>query len=195
MSNCWSVFGKICLFICSGMISHHTTTEIQKQMVVHCTQLGKSTVKIAELAGCSECTIWEVLWPHRKIDSVHNMFAQHHGGPWSLNQHDILYISSLLGAKPTLYLDKLQIKLAETWHVDVSIATLSCAVHCLSITYKKVLKATMERNKCLQATWQVEYGDIPAVYLNESSVDEHTNQCTNGWALSGHACVCHAMLI
>ena len=56
----------------------------------------------------------------------------------------------------------------------------------------------MERNKLLGATWQVEHGDIPAeyfVWLDESSIDDHTNQCTNGWAVSGHACGCHAMFI
>ena len=50
----------------------------------------------------------------------------------------------------------------------------------------------MERNELFQATFQEEHGDIPAEYfiwLDESSIDDHTNQCTNGWAVSGHACV------
>jgi hypothetical protein len=35
------------------------------------------------------------------------------GGPRSLNQGDITYISSLLDANPTLYLDELQMKLGK----------------------------------------------------------------------------------
>ena len=167
-------------------------------MVVWRTELGKSTVEIAELAGCSERTVREDLRLHRESGNVHNTFTRPHGGPQSLNQGDISYISSLLDANPTLYLDELQIKLAETRHVDVSIATLSRAVRHLAITHKKVSKAAMERNELLRATWQAEYGDIPAdyfVWLDESSVDDHTNQRADGWAVSGCACVRHATFI
>jgi hypothetical protein len=110
----------------------------------------------------------------------------------------VTYISSLLDANPTLYLDELQIKLAEIHDVDVSIATLSRAVWHLAITHKKVSKAVAERNELLQAAWQAEYGDIPAeyfVWLDETSVDDHTNQHTNRWAINGHACVRRATFI
>jgi transposase len=165
MSNCRSVSMKTCLFIFGGVISGHTwtaeddldfklmaphtTTEMQEQMVIWHTELGKSTVEIAELAGCSEHTVREVLRLRRETGNVHNTFTQPRGGPRSLNQGDITYISSLLDANPTLYLDELQIKLAETQHVDVSIATLSRTVHHLAMTHKKVLKAALERNKLL----------------------------------------------
>ena len=91
----------------------HTSTEMQKWMVVWCTELGKSTAEIAELAGCSECIVQEVLWLHRESGNIHKTFAQPHSGPRSLNQGNITYISSLLNANPTLYLDELQIRLAE----------------------------------------------------------------------------------
>jgi hypothetical protein len=42
------------------------------------------------------------------------------------------------------------------------------------------------------------YGDIPAdyfIWLDESSVDDYTNQCTHGWAAVGHACVHRATFI
>jgi hypothetical protein len=61
-----------------------------------------------------------------------------------------------------------------------------------------VADTALERNKLLRATWQAEYGDIPAdyfVWLDKLSVDDHTNQCTDGWAAIGHACVCHATFI
>ena len=53
------------------------------------------------------------------------------------------------------------------------------------------------KNKLLWATW-VEHSNIPAeyfVWLDESSVDDHTNQCTNGWLVSICACVYCATFI
>ena len=91
----------------------HTSTEMQKWMVVWHTELGKSTAEITELAGCSEHTVQEVLQLHRESGNIHKTFAQPHGSPQSLNQGDITYISSLLNANPTLYLDELQIRLAK----------------------------------------------------------------------------------
>jgi|SRR5882762_7888780 len=46
--------------------------------------------------------------------------------------------------------------------------------------------------------WQAEYGDIPAeyfVWLDESSVDDRTDQRNQGWADLGRACVHRATFI
>jgi len=46
--------------------------------------------------------------------------------------------------------------------------------------------------------WQAKYSDIPVdyfVWLDESSIDDHMNQRTHGWAALGHACVCRAAFI
>src|ERR1700685_3342521 len=48
------------------------------------------------------------------------------------------------------------------------------------------------RDELVRAAWQAEYGDIPMeafVWLDEASVDDHTNQRRNGWAPLGRACV------
>jgi hypothetical protein len=61
-----------------------------------------------------------------------------------------------------------------------------------------VSNAALERNELLRAIWQAEYGDIPAecfVWLDESSVDDKTNQRLSGWAPLGLACVCRATYI
>ena len=52
-------------------------------------------------------------------------------------------------------------------------------------------KAALERNE-LCAMWLAEYGDISAdyfIWLDDSSIDDHINQHTHGWAAVGHACV------
>ncbi|KZP33627.1 hypothetical protein FIBSPDRAFT_694271, partial [Athelia psychrophila] len=82
-------------------------------------------------------------------------------------------------ANPSLYLDKLQEQLSSTRNVDVSITTLSRALHRITISNKSVSNKAVERKELLRATWQAEYGDIPAesfVWLDESSVDDRTNQ-------------------
>ncbi|KIK78001.1 hypothetical protein PAXRUDRAFT_87892, partial [Paxillus rubicundulus Ve08.2h10] len=74
-----------------------------------------------------------------------------------LQQGDITFISSILDANPTLYLDEIQNRLS----------------------HKQLSKTASERNELLRATWQAEYGDIPMecfVWIDESSVDDKTNQ-------------------
>ena len=62
----------------------------------------------------------------------------------------------------------------------------------LALSRKQVSPDAAERNELLRATWQAAYADIPAdyiVWLDESSVDDRTNQRQMGWAQVGRACV------
>ncbi|KAJ8580170.1 hypothetical protein M405DRAFT_695166, partial [Rhizopogon salebrosus TDB-379] len=100
-----------------------------------------------------------------------------------LSTADLGYLRSILQANPALYLDELQEKLQFYRDVDVSIATISRALRGMALTHKKQAKQAAERNELLRATWQAQYGDIPAeyfVWLDESSVDNKTNQRTEG---------------
>ncbi|KZP30238.1 hypothetical protein FIBSPDRAFT_707768, partial [Athelia psychrophila] len=86
-------------------------------------------------------------------------------------------------ANPTLYLDEMQEKLWNARDVDVSISTLSCTLNRIALSHKSISRKAAERNELLRATWQAEYGDIPAeyfVWLDESNVDDKTNQCLQG---------------
>ena len=107
-SSCWSAFGKACLFIFGGMIFGHTKAHwscfdlwwltLQKynnEWSYGALSLG-DLLSITELAGCSQCTVWEVFQLHRESGSVHDMFVQPHSSWQSLNQHDISYISPFL---------------------------------------------------------------------------------------------------
>ncbi|KAG2130853.1 hypothetical protein DEU56DRAFT_689495, partial [Suillus clintonianus] len=96
---------------------------------------------------------------------------------------DISYITSLLDANPTLYLDEIQERLFESRDIDVSLATLSRTLRRLEFSCKSLAKTAFERDELLRATWQAEYGDIPKdhfVWIDESSVDDRTNQRVNG---------------
>ena len=60
------------------------------------------------------------------------------------------------------------------------------------MTHKKVAWEALERDELVWATWVTEYGDVSmdaCIQLDESSVDDRTNQRQNGYAACGHACV------
>jgi transposase len=176
----------------------HLTTEMRERIVVWHSELGISPSEIAELAGCSERTVYDVLGLYRDYGVVHNPFARPRGGRRSLDTGDMNYISSILPANPCLYLDEIQERLSADRRIDVSLSTISRAIRSLALSHKHVSKAAVERNELLRATWQAEYGDIPAeyfVWLDESSVDDHTNQRTHGRAPFGRACVSRATFI
>jgi hypothetical protein len=62
----------------------------------------------------------------------------------------------------------------------------------LALSHKSISKEARERDEFLRAAWQVEYGDIPMeafLWLDESGVNDRTNQRTEGWSTMGRACV------
>src|SRR6202040_863239 len=175
-----------------------TTLEMRKAMVHWRFEQNMTAPQISVLAGCSERTVYEVLRLHRDYGQVTNPFIRSRGRPRILENGDIEYIHALLQANPALYLDELQEQLFSVRDKDVSLASLSRAIRRLAMTHKRISKTAAERNELLRATWQAEYGDIPAeyfVWLDESSVDDRTNQRNHGWAQLGRACVRRATFI
>ena len=66
------------------------------------------------------------------------------------------------------------------------------AIKQLAVSNKKVAKEALERDELVRATWLAAYGDLQlesCLWLDDSSVDDCTSQCHNGWAPLGHACV------
>ena len=169
-----------------------TTVKMHEAMVHWRFEQHKTTLEISQLAQCSEQTVYEVLQLHRDYSQITNPFACSRGCPCILDNGDVKYIYALLWANPMLYLDELQEQLLFAWDRDVSLATLSCTIRQLAMTHKQISKMAIERNELLWATWQAKYRDIPAEYfvsLDESSIDDKTNQRNQGWADLGHACV------
>ncbi len=154
---------------------------------------GRSPEEIADLAGCSRRSVFRILAYHGKYGTIQNPFTEHtHGRFHELDMGDINYITSLIAARPKIFLDEIQDNLSLHRGRDVSISTLSRTLHQIQITHKKVASEALERNELLWATWQAEYGDIPAeycVWLDESSVDNLVHQRQSGWSDIGMACV------
>jgi len=168
----------------------HMPKAMRERIVVWKNEMGKSTNEIAELAGCCERTVRNILRYEREYGVVSNPFARNHTGPRVLNTGDT--------TRPVLYLDEIQTALLEVRNVDVCLATISRTLQRLAIANKQVAPEAVERNELLRATWQAAHGDIPAeycVWLDESSVDDRTNQQTRRWAEVGRACVRRELFI
>jgi transposase len=168
------------------------STETRRLIVEWRLAHGKSYDEIALLAHCSTRTVCNVLTYWRNYHTVDNPCVQPKGRPRALNHGDLSYISGLIQARPKIFLDEIQEELAVNREVVVSLATLSRTLHRQALSHKRVSRTAFERNEELRAIWVAEYGDIPKeyfVWMDESSVDDRTNQRHSGWALTGRACV------
>ena len=163
----------------------HTTQQMRERMVVWRLEFHKSIAEIAELVECSERTVSQVLRLHRDFGQVRNPYARDRGRPRTLDTADMNYVSSILAANPTLYLDEIQRQLSATRGIDVAISTISRTVRRIALSNKKVSTKALEQNEELRATWQAAWGHYPMDYflwLDEASVDDRTNQRTEGWS-------------
>jgi transposase len=153
---------------------------------------------MADLAGCSLRTVYYLLSYDQDYGTTTNPFTRTFGRPRSLDIGDLNYLTSLIAARPKIYLDELQEDLVSARGIDVSVATISRALRRWEMSNKSVASAALERNELLRATWQAEHGDIPAeycVWIDEASVDDKTNQRERGWSPIGQACVCRETFI
>ena len=80
---------------------------------------------MADLASCSLCTVYYLLSYDQDYGTTTNPFARTSGHPRSLNIGDINYLTSLIAARPKIYLDELQEDLLSMRGIDVSVATIS----------------------------------------------------------------------
>ena len=176
----------------------HLSEDLHARMIAWREQEDMSAPEIARLAGCSECTVYDVLRVWRDYGILHNPTVRQQSRRRILDAGNLDFISSLVSTDPTLYLDKIQQHLSNTRNAEVSIATLSRTLRRLNYSHKQILREAMERNELLHATWQAKYGDIPKeyfVWLDESSVDNVTNQRIAGWGYLGRACVWRTLFL
>ena len=171
---------------------------LRRRILVWHHEEQKTPAEMATLAGCSLRAVYYILSYDRDYGTVYNPFARTVGRSRALSYGDLNFLVSIIAAKPKVYLDELQDELFTYRDVEVSIPTISRALQRWEISNKAVSTAALERNELLRATWQAEYGDIPAeycVWLDESSVDDFTNQRKNGWSNVGQASICRDTFI
>ena len=135
---------------------------MHNHIIVWLEDLGKTAQEIATLAGCSVRAVYYILSFHCDEGTRKNPFARNIGQTQNLDVGDMNYLIALIAAWPKVYLDKLQEELYASRNADVSIATISQALHHWQMSNKHVASEALERNELLRAIWQAEYGDIPA---------------------------------
>lgn len=167
--------------------------ESLKELIVHWRlNNGEATEEIARHARFSESTVWEVLCTHRLFGTVSNPVASQRGRPSDFNDDDLARIRQYVTDNPGTYLDEIQLFVRDILGVNTSIATISRALRKIAITNKKISKKAAEADEQLHSAWLAAHGDTPMeniVWLDESSVDDQTNQRRRGWAAMGQACV------
>jgi transposase len=85
--------------------------EIRKQVIILRYEQHGTAQEIADIVGCNERTVYNILRLYCYFGQVNNPFASQMGRPRALGQGDLTYITSVLDANPSLYLDELQEKL------------------------------------------------------------------------------------
>ena len=197
-SGIWNQAHSVNVYCYSNIMAPRLSQDMRNRIVVWHEDHGKTAQEIATLAGCSVRAVYYILSFHRDYGTSKNPFARNVGRTRNLDVGDMNYLIALIAARPKVYLDELQEELYASRNADVSIATISRALHHWQMSNKHVASEALERNELLRAIWQAEYGDIPAeycVWLDEASVDDKTNQRQNGWSPVGQACVCRETFI
>ncbi|EUC54487.1 transposase, putative [Rhizoctonia solani AG-3 Rhs1AP] len=140
----------------------------------------------AELSGRSLRSVYNVVNCFETHKTLHNPLAHPRGRPRALIFNNCRFIRGLIAARPTIYLDEIQLALEERRHVYVSLSTISTTLARLDLSRKTVSRKAYERDELLRAAWQVKWGDYPAhmfVWLDESAVNNATSLRPYGWSL------------
>ncbi|KAG2351467.1 hypothetical protein BDR07DRAFT_1270091 [Suillus spraguei] len=90
----------------------HTSRNRYERIIIWHFQQQKTIAEIAQLAGCSQRSIYKILTLHQDFGHARNPFARRRGKPRILNQQDLSFITSILDANPSLFLDEIQEQLA-----------------------------------------------------------------------------------
>jgi len=80
--------------------------------------------EIRDLSRCSIGLVYKVINNYREFGQVVNPFTRRAGQPPILSNEDIIFLTTILEANPSLYLDELQQKLYDVRGVDASIPTI-----------------------------------------------------------------------
>ena len=148
--------------------------------------------EIAHRARCSESSVYRILQLEREFGLIINPNARTRGARQILDQSDKDSIKAFIERNPAAYLDEIQQHLLDTKNVWVSTSTISRTLAQMEITIKQISKTAAERDELVRAIWKGKHGRIAKeniVWLDESSVDDLTNQRLRGWAELGRACV------
>ena len=167
-----------------------TFSEDLKARVANLYSQGGTTMReIADLFDLSLGTVHNIVARHQQSE-LGRVTVSHTPGPpgrrRAINKIDTLFIQELIEARPSIYLDELQYKLAVARDIHVSIATISRTLSRMGLTRKAVSRRASERNDSVRVLWEFQMAQYTNpdmfVFLDESAVDGLTGLRANGWS-------------
>ena len=167
-----------------------TLSEDLKERVISLYSSGDMTMReVAGLLDVSLGFVHNVVSCHERFGQVNDPRPRSYGRHRILDDNDISFISEVIRAQPTIYLDEIQHKLAAVRRIQVSTATISRALSRMGLTRKAVSREASERNDDVRLLWELDmaqYEDPEMfVFLDESAVDNHTFRRASGWSAAG----------
>ena len=116
-----------------------TSTKLREQIVQWFHDFNLPINEIVLLSGRSRTTVYKILHLYDMFGQVTNLHAMSSSRKWILTPQDLQYIQSILAAKPTMFLDKIQEKLFQNREIFVSLATIGWTLHHLALSSKSDL--------------------------------------------------------
>ena len=167
-----------------------TLSEDLKERVISLYSSGGISMReVAKLLNVSVGLVHNVVSCHRRFGQVNDPRPRSYGRHRILDNDDLSFIHGVIGAKPTIFLDELQYKLATVRGVQVSLATVSRTLSREGLTRKALSREANERNEGVRLLWELDmaqYTDPDVfVFLDESAVDRHTVRRASGWSAVG----------
>jgi transposase len=150
---------------------------------------GMSMREVARLLNVSLGLVHGVVSCYQRFGQVNHPRPRFNGRPHTLGNDDLSFIREAISARPTIYLDELQYKLATVRGVQASLATISRTLSRMGLTRKALSREASERNEEVRLLWELDmaqYTDPEMfVFLDESAVDRNTVRRANGWSTAG----------
>lgn len=145
--------------------------------------------EVAKLLSVSLGFVHSVVSCYRSFGQVTDPRPRSYGRHRTLNDDDLSFIREVTSARPSIYLDELQYKLATVRGVQVSVATISWTLTRMGLTRKALSREASERNEDVRLLWELDmaqYTDPEMfVFLDESAVDGGTVRRASGWSAAG----------
>ncbi|KAI0682867.1 hypothetical protein BC835DRAFT_1212005, partial [Cytidiella melzeri] len=95
----------------------HLSQQLRERILSWAIDDELSISDIANLAGCSKTTVYEVLRVYREYGQTESPFVHPRGRHRALDTDDLNYILSLVETNPAVYLDEIQNQLLDIHNV------------------------------------------------------------------------------
>jgi len=132
-----------------------TSVDLRQCIITWYYTCGWSRKRIARTASVSLRTVANILAVHRTYGRATRPILRLTGPHRLLDTGDLHYITSLVAARPTLFVNKIQRLLADTLQLSVSPSTVRHSLRRAMQTNKRVSREAGERDEDVRAMWRV----------------------------------------